>query len=65
MADATLTFKAFKAPLGSDEMADRLELIAKQIREGYTSGDAHGAGWWSVEGLEEDSSDLEDEDDES
>lgn len=40
--------------LTADTVADALELIARQIREGYTSGDAQGAGWWDVSGIKAD-----------
>lgn len=39
--------------MDADAAAEHLEFIAGQVREGYLSGDAGGAGWWSVEGLEE------------
>lgn len=50
-----LTFDAFNAPdMTADDAADAVELIARQIREGHASGDAHGRGRWSVEDLAED-----------
>ncbi len=53
--ETILTFRAWSPALDGENMADRLELIAAQLRLGHTSGDAHGAGWWSVEGLAEES----------
>lgn len=36
----------------ADDLSDILEtLIAGQIANGFTSGDANGAGWWTVEAL--------------
>lgn len=40
--------------LTATEAADALDLISRQISEGFTSGDAGGAGWWSVDGLKDD-----------
>lgn len=55
-------FDAFQvATMTADDAAEALELIARQVREGYTSGDAHGAGWWSIEGLSEEDDWTEDD----
>lgn len=44
---------AFHGPLTADEMADVLDTLADMIRDGFTSGDANGVGWWDVSGLSE------------
>ncbi|USN15616.1 hypothetical protein KIKIMORA_04980 [Brevundimonas phage vB_BpoS-Kikimora] len=61
MKNTVFTFRP-RASLTADHLADVLDMIAGQVREGYTSGDAHGAGWWEVEHLDE-SEDERDEDD--
>lgn len=55
---AAFTFTAFNRPMTDEDMADALEHLAGMIRDGFTSGDMNGAGWWSVSNL----SDAEDDD---
>lgn len=53
-AAPTPVFKldAFNAgPMTDEDVADALEGLAEMVRDGYTSGDAQGLGWWSVTGL--------------
>lgn len=40
--------------LNAEDLADSLEFIAGQLREGYLTGDAQGAGWWTVANLKDD-----------
>lgn len=47
-----LIFETRGDEITADELADALQtLIAGQIANGFTSGDANGLGWWTVEGL--------------
>lgn len=44
------TFTAY-GQMTDDDLGDVLEGLADMVRDGYTSGDAQGAGWWSVSNL--------------
>ncbi|UTC28671.1 hypothetical protein MARCHEWKA_01580 [Brevundimonas phage vB_BpoS-Marchewka] len=46
----TFTFNGHDA-MTDEDVADALEAMATMVREGYTSGDAQGLGWWTVTGL--------------
>ncbi len=38
----------------SDELADELERIADMVRNGFTSGETVGRGWWETNTVDED-----------
>lgn len=57
------TLDAFNGALTADTLAERLEFIAGQIRNGFTSGDGEGIGWWTAEDVKDDIFYQLDEDD--
>lgn len=52
--DIRFTLRAWDEPPTAEQIADELERIADQIREGFTSGEAMadedypGRGWWEL-----------------